>query len=92
MHIRDVSSRALPMERVRVNPFGMYEKVPGIGRDGEEGMRRKFGMPDGVEWLADELESVLPRDELDYIRNGGLGEYEEVSGTGFETRMKYFQF
>jgi len=38
------------------------------------------------------LESVLPRDELDYIRNGGLGEYEEVSGTGFETRMKYFQF
>lgn len=89
---------SLPMERVRINPFGMYEELPGIEKnvarkvsERKDPMRRKFAMPHGIGWLADELDKTgLPKNELDYIRNGGPVEYEETPA--FETRMKYYQF
>jgi hypothetical protein len=91
-------NNTLPMERVRLNPFGMYDELPSIFQDESsrvkvvqrDPMRRKFYLPDEISWLADELDTVLPKDELEYIRKGGVAEGGGESG--FETRMKYFQF
>jgi hypothetical protein len=89
----------LPMERVGINPFGVYDELPAIQHAAQlpqvkasqkDPMRRKFYLPDEISWLADELDTVLPKDELAYIRKGGPTEIEETPG--FETRMKYFQF
>lgn len=78
-------TNVLPMERVKINPFGAYDNEADGPADKPDPLRKQFFAPSQVSWLADELDTVLTKQELSYIREEG----DEEAPT-FSTRMKYW--
>lgn len=86
--LQKMPTNGLPMELVYLEPFA-EPRLPSTAPRRLEpimGVKKYFGI-DHSGWLADELDSVLPKKELEYIRNGGS---QRAPFAGFTTRLKYY--